>query len=458
VAGPFVSVAPTAKSVALQDLPESAWRTLVGSPLDESISPAEVFRRVPWIYRGVVLRASTLANVPCSILKNNKEVWSSEEAKRGQQDAAQPPRDVPWMSHIFDLLYKTELGLCTDAAAYWFRQRNRTRTVGMQWLLPRSITPKFDPDKGLTGFRRALGTKDVPLSIDEVVYWWLPGVEAELGPGVSPVRAALNAAGLLKGIDDFGRGFFDRGAINTTLLSVEGNPPPEELARLEKWWRRMLGGVRRAFETVAIKASIKPVVVGSPPKDMALDTLSSAKRLDVAVALGVPLSLLEDQAANYATARESSWGFLNYTILPEAELIERGLNEQVFGPMGYEFRFLPQRLELMAERRNDQAYRALPALIAGVITGNELRTMLGLEPLPGLDELRAPQQMTLSPTGQQADFPRMNPDTGNASGKQPNNTPAGRKSLPAPAARRTVKRVQRDDIGRIVAVIEDTAE
>jgi HK97 family phage portal protein len=452
MAGPFVSASATAKSVSLQDLPESAWRTLVGSPLDEAISPAETYKRVPWIYRGVNLRASTLSNLPCVVLKGKNEIWSSEEAKKG---SAQAPRDLPWLTHIFDLLYKTELGLCTEAAGYWFRRRNRTRTLDMQWLLPASVRPRFDGKDGLLGFTRSIGNTKIELKPEDLVYWWIPGVDAELGPGISPVRAALQAAGLLKGIDDFGRGFFDRGAIMTTILSVDGNPPAEELARLEKWWKRLLSGVRRAFETVAVRANVKPVVVGSPPKDMALETLTSAKRLDVAVALGVPLSLLEDQAANYATARESSWGFLNYTILPEAEFIERGLNEQVFGPMGYEFRFRAERLELMADRRDDRAYRMLASVIAGVVTPNEMRTMLGLEEIDGQGELRRPIG-ELNPEATAAEFPALNnePPRDRNTADQPKVSERPKPSKP----KRTVKRVQRDDSGRIVAVVEDTAE
>jgi hypothetical protein len=166
-----------------------------------------------------------------------------------------------------------------------------------------------------------------------------------------------------------------------------------------------------------VRANIKPVVVGSPPKDMALETLTAAKRLDISVAMGVPLSLMQDQASNYATARESTWSFLNFTVLPEAEMFERGLNKQIFAPLGLEFRFKPEKLEVMLERRAQDAYRMLPAVIAGLITGNEFRGSLGLEAVPSLDDLRElPAQLTPNATG--VSFPELSP------------TPAG--GTPAP--------------------------
>jgi HK97 family phage portal protein len=388
MAGPFVqAVAASAKSIALQDLPESAWRSIVGSPLDDSVSPAEVFQRVPFIYRAVTLRAQTLADIPCAILKGTTEVWSSEDSEK------KPPQNLTWLSDIFDLLYRTEMAMCIDARAFWLIKRNRVRILEMQWLQPSSVTPKFDQAEGLVGFERRIGNERIQLEPSDVFYTWMPSHTAELGPGISPVRAAINAAGLLKGIDDYGRGFFERGAINTTILSVEGNPSAEELARLEKWWKRLLSGVRRAFETVAVRANVKPVVVGSPPKDMALSELTDAKRLDISAALGVPLALLEDQSSNYATARESTWGFLVFTMLPEAEMIERAMNKQIFEPLGYEFRFKPDLLEVMREREDEKAYKLLASVVGGVVTPNEMRVQLGLPELPGLDELRTPPQM-----------------------------------------------------------------
>jgi hypothetical protein len=152
---PFLSAQaiPGTKSIALQDLPESAWRSIVGSPLDESLSPAEVFTRVPWIYRACVLRAHTLANIPCAVLRGTTEIWSSEDSEQ------KPPKQLAWLEDLYDLLYRSEMALCLDARAYWLRKRNTVRTLGFQWLLPASVTPQYDKEQGLIGFVRRLGNQ-----------------------------------------------------------------------------------------------------------------------------------------------------------------------------------------------------------------------------------------------------------------------------------------------------------
>jgi HK97 family phage portal protein len=392
MAGPLVAVSSAGKSIALQDLPDSAWRYLAGKGADQDGSVSDVYAKVPWVYRGVNIRAQSISKTPIAILKGDTELWSTDAD-------APPPKGFEWFAKLPALIDRVERSLCLDGAAYLFKNRNRVKVLGLQYMLPKSVTPKFDPTAGLVSFERRLGNSGKTLEIEDLVYWWLPSVTAELGPGTSPVAAALLSAGLIQNIDSFAKGFFDRGATPLTLLSVEGNPPDAELRRLENWWKRTLAGVRRAFETVAVRASIEPKVIGGMPKDLGMETLTASKRQDVATCLGVPYSILFSEASNFATAQQDEWNLWTLALKPEAEMIEDGFNEQLFGPLGLRLKFQFQRLEVFQRREDQKAYEDLALVMGGVMTPKELRDRLDLEELddPDINKLRKP--MSIAPDG-----------------------------------------------------------
>ena len=378
------------KSVRLEDLPEEAWRTVLGTSQDgDNLTPEQAYKSVPWVYRAVSLRAQALADLPWAITRlrgsagrgNGKgaEVVSSEDYRE--------VAGLEWLGKLPSLLYHTELSLCLGGAAYWMAERqpltrDRARTVGYRWLAHKSITPQYDAEQGLLGFKRRVGTQQLTLDTDEVLWWWLPDPEKELGPGTSPVQAALCAAGLVRNVDTFGEGFFKRGATTLTLLTVEGNPAKTELDRLEAWWKRLVAGVKSAWTSVAIRSTVKPVVLGSPPKDLAMTELTEAKQRDVAVALGVPFTLLFSEASNRATAEQDELNFWTFGMLPEAEFIEQTLNERLFRPQGLEFQFQPNKLEVFERRESEKAYALIAAWQAGLVQRAEWREQMDLEITP----------------------------------------------------------------------------
>ena len=69
----------------------------------------------------------------------------------------------------------------------------------------------------------------------------------------------------------------------------------------------------------------------------------------------MPHSLVAADAANYATAQQDEINFLTNCIIPEAKLIERTLNRQMFMPIGLRFQFQPDRLSAMQEDEEQRA-------------------------------------------------------------------------------------------------------
>ncbi len=346
---------------------DGGW--FAGSP-DEGLSVLGAYRTVPYLYRAVDVRARAVAAMPWVLVRESGEDVTGDARYRGV------------VGEMRRRLYLTESSLCLYGAAYWLKETNRAGlNVTPRWLVPGSMVPRFDVQEGLVGFERSVGSGMRVFSVDEVVYFWLPNVAGELGPGVAPAQVALTAAQALHHLDAFVDGFFRRGAIKATLLTVEGNPPRSELERLESWWRRMVSGVRNAWQSVAVRSTVKPVTIGDGLSDIESRDLTVQQRENVCAALGVPHSLLSADAATYATAQQDKLTFLTETVLPQARFLEEVMNAQLCGPLGLCFRFQPERLEEMQQFELQKA-QAVMALVGGpVLTVDEARALLGYGPM-----------------------------------------------------------------------------
>ena len=391
----YISGAMGQDRKALKTLSLGELDALMEAKVEGTGDAWSLYKVVPWVYRCTLLRAQAVSAMPYTLTKHGTE---------GKQE------ETEWelKDHLPRLLWLTEAGLCLCGAAYWLKQYNRVALKNLKWLA--ASTMKWDADEvsGLKKFTRRLGSS-APIEwsgdmggnkLQDIVYFWLPDPAVEIGPGTPPAMVAAVAAGLSRDALAFAAAFFARGAIPAVILSVEGNPKPEELEKLENWWKRLLGGVRRAWETVAVAATVKPIVVGAYPRDLAMPGLEGIVRQQVAAAMGVRPSMVE-QSSNYATAKEDRLSFYQDTIIPECGFIEAELNRQLFKPMNMELRFTPETLDIMQEEEADRADALVKLTTAGVPLDMAMQ-MLGYELPEGYtyEEMRAPKAKPAGQVGQ----------------------------------------------------------
>lgn len=342
-----------------------------------ALSPTQAYTLVPYLYRSIDIRAKALSSIPWSLQPESSPGSAPSPAITADDDAL-PSRVWGIERGMRQRLYLTEVALCLYGAAYWMRETDTqaTNQLSLRWLAPASIAPRYHPYNGIVGYERHIGSSRVTLAPQHVVAFWLPGVTHELGPGTPPAQVALAAARVLYNLDLFAEGFFRRGAIKATLLTVDGNPPPQEMKRLELWWNRLLAGVSNAWRSIAIRSSVKPIIIGDGLADTQNRELTIQQREHVCAALGVPHSLLSADAASYATSLNDKLTFLNQTVLPSARLIEEAINDQLCAAEGLRFSFHPERIEELQQYEVQKAQSLVPLVQAGILTRDEARTML----------------------------------------------------------------------------------
>lgn len=434
-------------------VPLSALRSDAWSPEDDDGDDAPSFgvrkarRAVASLYRCIDIRAKAVSRMPFRL-----------ELLDGDDDVTEEPQYQPLRERLRGMRYLSEAALCTSASFYWELGRNR---VGLNltpfWLAPGSVAPIATPIDGLTGFRRMSGAggrvfdrrlpgaNDPPIFRD-LCYGWLPSPDEEVAPDVAPARVALMAAQVEHGLDTAMVGFFRRGLVKAVLLTVEGNPPPAELKKLEAWWQRMIAGAGRAWRSVVVRSTVKPEVIGDGLKDLNSGAIRSDARENVAEAMGVPLSLIESRALAGGTAEAERLNFYEFTVEPQCQLIDRAFNDQYLRLLGLRMVSEPDKLPVKQAAKLAQAKAISEVVGKPVLTRDEGRALLGYGAWPEDEPDPPPPPVAPAPAPQAQDeeAPPAEPDE-----VEPDDEEEGEDE--EQAARDDMKRWQRKALARLSA-------
>ncbi|MFA6204294.1 MAG: phage portal protein [Gallionella sp.] len=384
----FITDGLSLKSLSPWDVDSADGWTLMGGVKDPTGIDL-LAQRVPWLYRAVKDRANNVGNMPWTIERNDTEQANSAEW------AEDKPRDLEWLDNPRRLFAQIEKSLCIAGKAYLSLEVNKSGYIkAVKYLNPQTIAEVYDTTTGaLIKYERTVNGKKVDCSLAsappvmgqvQIVAIYDPDYQTEIGPGTSSdALAALTAAGVLYAYDTFVKGFFERGAIKASVLTVESASPGEQ-ERLQHWWDDVVAGVRNAWSALVLRGKMNaPVVIGEGLDGVENNELTTSRRQDISTAMGIPESRLWSAAANMATRKEDEAAYFRGTIIPECNLISEALNEQVFSDLhklnGYRIEFTPETLDVFQE---DEAERAgslkamtdagIPLIVAMEVLGYDL--------------------------------------------------------------------------------------
>lgn len=322
----------------------------------------EAYTRVPLIFRATRIRCNALCAIPVHLERNGNKVdnWPFPVGPR-------------------TLLWRSQAAILLNGAAYWLRQSNKVRDLGLRWLNPFTVSVEGATDGTLTFSQVVGGVTYGPWSQDQMVYLNDFNPADDLGPGVCSADVALGDAELAFYLTRFAAQFFENGAMPITTVSIANLTDPDEQKRVENFFKRAISGLQSGVKRVlAVSEDVKIASTQSHLDELATSELKDQARKDIALAFEIPVTLLDDDA-NYATAKEHKRSFYDETVLPAGSLIVEELNDQWLGGLGYALRLAPEEMDLYQE---DEAARAtafsmyvnggLPRSVAAEILGVSL--------------------------------------------------------------------------------------
>jgi len=146
--------------------------------------------------------------------------------------------------------------------------------------------------------------------------------------------------------------------------------------------------------------------MGLSPKDMDFLQMKNMSARDIAMCFGVPSQLVGiPDAQTYSNVQEARLALYEETIIPIARRIESDLNEYL-APLYNErvrIEYDIDSIPAMAERRRRIYENVTVAVREGIISRNEARDRLGLEPISGGDDVYI--SANLFPLGEPTESP-----------------------------------------------------
>ena len=320
---------------------------------------ASLYKAVPILYRVIQLRCDALSGVPVKVMK-------------GEEDEAGWPYPTPLAS----LIWKWEASLLLSGAAYGEIIANKSGfRKDVQFRNPFDMSTKYA--QGVIDFRQdssgATWKNDLKAGKFEMVYFAEYDPSQDVLPGVGAGKASNIDAKLLYAISKFPEMYFEGGAMPVTLLGIDTNDKGE-IERIQNWFRRSVTSIKNAFRVLGVRAgSITPTTLTPPMKDLAFTELNAIAKDNIALAFGVKKTMLDSEAANYATAQEDRLSFYEDVIKPRAHKFADVLNEQLLARDGLRIEFQLNKLDIFQEDENERAD------VLNKLTASGLPTRLALD-------------------------------------------------------------------------------
>jgi hypothetical protein len=365
----------------LKSIDFSPWGGLEGFLSSTSADPssghkgAQLKRVVPWLLRATSQTANAVASLPFEVTNEAGDVVdSSTEWKNVAGGMTNPKR-----------LLKLLAGSLTGGCAYLIPEATEKLIIDLQYVAPHTITPYIDIN-GLQYFQRASDTGQVDkYDPEDIVYFWLPDSDTEIGPAKShPLGTATQSADLLYSMDATLGIYGKRGFVPATILAAKGMPIEAKRIEMEAWWDRFLRGwtnvVAKIFNAETL--SVERVGAGLEELKSVYIEITRQQIENIGAAFGIPAGLfLSDKA--YATEMDvltRQW-YETGEFKAVYQTIEETMTEQVLARYGYTWTFKPETLDIYQEDENERA-QAFSTYVNAGIKRSVAAEMLGIE-LPG---------------------------------------------------------------------------
>ena len=319
-------------------------------------SAATLYKSVPYLFRVLQLRCDTLSSVPIKLYKT-KDIEDLEE------------QAWPYPSSLDQLLWKWEASALLSGAAYGEIVKNTSgyqkdvmyrNPFDMQVVYKDGVI-KIKQHSSGGEWENNLYTAEY-----DMFYFAEYDPSQDILPGVGSAKAANMDTKLLFALAKFPESYFEGGAMPVTLLGIDSTDKGE-IKRVEEWFKKSATAIKNAFRVLGIRAgSITPTTLTPKLKDLTMPELNTEAKHNISVAFGVPTTLLDSEAANYATAVEDRKSFYEDTVMPRARKFESAINEQILAKEDLRLEFKFNELELFQENELERAAHLEKLTLAGL--------------------------------------------------------------------------------------------
>ena len=169
----------------------------------------------------------------------------------------------------------------------------------------------------------------------------------------------------------------------------------EQRARILEDLEFRFKGANNSGRVMLAEGDFDYKAMGLSPKDMNFLELLNMSAREIALVFGVPAQLVGIADQTYANVAEARLALYEECIIPLLMRVQSDLNEWL-APLysgDLEIRYDIDSIPAMAEKRRQVYENVNSAVNSGILTRNEARERLGLEPISGGDTLLVPSNL-----------------------------------------------------------------
>lgn len=298
---------------------------------------------------------------------------------------------------LFELsqIYLDLVGECFWVLAY--PQSGRGAPVEI-WIAPPSrmrIVP--DTKKFIAGYVYQWGTEMVPLETREVIFFKRPN-PADPYRGIGPTQSIGVDLQSERFTAEWNRNFFYNDASPGLVISYPDQVTPDDYERLKGQWESKHLGVSRAHKVAILSGGAKLDRAQISQREMDLWRQRKINRDNILGAFGLPASIMGiSESVNRANAEAGDYTFARWVTKPRLVRFREKINEQLCPLFGDNIE--EDFDDPTPENRELKLQEAREGLMAGYLTINQARGLLGYDPEPSGNVFLLPATTIPIPAG-----------------------------------------------------------
>jgi HK97 family phage portal protein len=282
---------------------------------------------------------------------------------------------------MFGLLHQTITSLAMHGNAFILVDKDRQgRPVQLTPIHPEKIKVEMVSGQKVyylqTSKKNAYDRKITSNNMLHFVWYTYPGDLV----GVSPLRTNANTYGLALAMERHISQFYGQGGTPSSVLETDRDLTAEQAKTLKETW---LGNHNRNRKPAVLTGGLKWKAISASAGAELIDARDQIVH-EIARVFRIPAHLLlsKDGSNVYSNIESNGLAFIRHTLLPWIRRIEDGFSSLLPGKQ-----FV--RLDTDEYARGDQLSRVRSfqvAISSGVMTPNEARAKMELEPYEGGDK------------------------------------------------------------------------
>lgn len=360
------------------------------------------------VYSAVQIISNAIASLPIHVCikQDNKRQTLDDHALYHVFERTMMTKYTTMKTMMCDLL------LSGNAYAYIKRDKNGT-PIELRYVRPSDVNIEFDERRQILFYNIGVVKRGRIEPID-MIHLTINSLDGVNGRGI--LFFAEKTIRLAKNADKASSNFFSSGcAVNGILSSDAMRLTDEQRAKIRQSWTTAQTGDGSGIAVLEAGMKYSPVASSMSDAQMIETRLFNVN--EIARFFNISPVLLGDLShSQYGTIESANIEFVQHTLLPYVEMIECEFTRKLIMPNEHNtYISFDTNVLLKADKQSESNY--ITTLTKnGIITINEARVMLGLNPVDGCDDLILPYTDVASNKLNNTDEDKNNEDEDNGKG------------------------------------------